>query len=72
MTFLAFIVALILRFVLKKENARREHLNDAEYEREAKIDEPCDWVSPLFFLMIEVKFTIYSSIHLFDMCCKQI
>ncbi len=41
----ALILTLILRFCLLLENRRRKHLLQDEYNREANIEEPCDWVN---------------------------
>ncbi len=41
----ALIMTLILRFCLMMENRRREYLSHEDYNREATIEEPCDWVN---------------------------
>jgi hypothetical protein len=41
----ALILTLILRFCLAMENRRRQSLSQDEYNREAAIEEPCDWVT---------------------------
>ncbi|CAF2267595.1 unnamed protein product [Rotaria magnacalcarata] len=38
----AFLVTLLLRFLLNKENNRRANLGEAEWRRQAKVEEPCD------------------------------
>jgi hypothetical protein len=40
----AIIFTFILRFCLAKENHRRKYLSKSQYDREAMIEEPCDWV----------------------------
>jgi hypothetical protein len=37
-------MTLVLRICLMRENRRREHLSVADRNREANIEEPCDWV----------------------------
>ena len=41
----SLIVTFILRYSLKLENQRRDHLSTDQHDREAAIKEPCDWVS---------------------------
>jgi hypothetical protein len=41
----ALIMTLILRVCLMMENRRREYLSNDDYNREATIEEPCDWVN---------------------------
>ncbi|CAF3389235.1 unnamed protein product [Rotaria socialis] len=41
----ALIMTLILRYCLMMENRRRQYLSDDDYNREAAIEEPCDWVN---------------------------
>ena len=41
----ALIMTLVLRACLMRENCRREHLSIADRNREANIEEPCDWVN---------------------------
>jgi hypothetical protein len=41
----SLIVTFILRICLKLVNDRRIHLSSEQYQREAAIIEPCDWVS---------------------------
>jgi hypothetical protein len=41
----AIIMTLILRMCLIMENRRREYLSIDDYNREASIEEPCDWVN---------------------------
>ncbi|CAF3603156.1 unnamed protein product [Rotaria sp. Silwood1] len=41
----ALIMTLILRICLMMENRRREYLSNDDYNREATIEEPCDWVN---------------------------
>lgn len=41
----ALIMTLVLRICLMRENHRREHLSIADRNREASIEEPCDWVN---------------------------
>jgi len=38
-------MTLILRMCLSMENRRREYLSIDDYNREASIEEPCDWVN---------------------------
>jgi hypothetical protein len=35
-----------------KENHRRDHLSQENYDREASIKEPCDWVSSYLIFLI--------------------
>ncbi len=41
----SLLITLTLRFALKKENDRRDHLTQVERDKQAQIKEPCDWVS---------------------------
>ncbi|CAF3778538.1 unnamed protein product [Rotaria sp. Silwood1] len=41
---IALVTTFILRYCLKRENDRRSHLSSSDYEREAAVKEPCDWV----------------------------
>ncbi len=43
---------IILRIALMLENCRRDHLSPEEYDHEAAIIEPCDWVSSNLILVI--------------------
>lgn len=65
----ALISTLILRCSLMRENHRRAHLSDVEYDREASIAEPCDWVSR-FYVGKQKLLSIIFSIQKFDMWCK--
>ncbi|CAM4883364.1 unnamed protein product [Rotaria socialis] len=40
--FTAVLTTLLLRFLLNKENNRRANLGEAEWQRQAKVKEPCD------------------------------
>ena len=42
---LSLVATFILRFCLILENRRRDNLSLEQYNREAGIKEPCDWVS---------------------------
>jgi hypothetical protein len=42
---ISLVLTIILRISLMLENDRRDHLSPKEYDREAAIKEPCDWVS---------------------------
>ncbi len=49
----SLVCTIILRICLMKENYRRDHLSQENYDREASIKEPCDWVSSyLIFLVL--------------------
>ncbi len=43
---------IILRISLMLENRRRDHLSREQYDQEAAIIEPCDWVSSYLILVI--------------------
>ncbi len=44
----SLIFTIILRICLMLENYRRDRLSSDEYDNEASIKEPCDWVSLYF------------------------
>ncbi len=46
------IFTIILRICLMLENRRRDRLSREEYDREAAIKEPCDWVSSYLINLI--------------------
>ncbi len=58
---------LLLRYSLIEENRRRDHLLTDEYNREAGIVEPCDWVrieSPTNVEKLrKIQFSILASRH---------
>ncbi len=42
---ISLVTTIILRIYLMKENHRRTYLSLEEYQREAAVEESCDWVS---------------------------
>lgn len=46
----ALLMTLILRGSLMMENRRRDCLSDGDYNREASVKEPCDWVTREYVL----------------------
>jgi hypothetical protein len=49
---ISLVLTIILRISLMLENVRRDHLSPEEYDREAAIKEPCDWVSSYLTFLI--------------------
>ena len=45
MLMISLISTIILRLCLMIENRRRDRLSTEQYNSEAAIDDPCDWVS---------------------------
>ncbi len=56
----SFIFTIILRICLMIENRRRDRLSPEEYDREASVKDPCDWVS--LFLILSILFPKYCSL----------
>jgi hypothetical protein len=55
-------MAIILRICLMRENRRRKNLSPEEYQREAAVKEPCDWVSSyLIFFIYDIIVSLSSA-----------
>jgi hypothetical protein len=53
-------LTIILRICLLRENNRRANLSLEEYQREAAIKEPCDWVSSyLIFFIFDIVISLF-------------
>lgn len=48
----SLIFTIVLRMSLFFENRRRDRLTDKQYEDEAAVEDPCDWVSSHLKLLV--------------------
>jgi hypothetical protein len=66
---ISLVLTILLRISLVLENDRRDHLSPEEYDREAAIKEPCDWVSSYLTFLILIERLFSCSIPKYDTFC---
>ena len=49
---MSLISTFVLRICLKTENRRRDRLSQKQYDIEANVKDPCDWVSSFVILLL--------------------